>query len=275
MNDLQSLPLWLFFLLWSLGFPTVGLAQMIVAHRGASSDAPENTLAAVAEAWRQGADGVEGDFRLTSDNQIVCIHDDDTLRTGGQKLLVNQNTLATLRSIEYGRWKAPRFAGEPLATFAQWAGQSPDDRTLVIEIKSGPELVPLLQSEIERLHLRRDRLWIIAFDSTVVAKAKELLPDVRAHWLTGYRRDRSTGRWSPTAAEVLKALKSCGADGLGTQNNRQVVTEDFLDKLKDGGMKEFHVWTVDDADDMRYYQDLGALGITTNRPGFAKSILSR
>ena len=59
-------------------------AQLIVAHRGASHDAPENTLSAFLLAWEQGADAVEGDFLLTRDGQIVCIHDKTTRRTSGQ-----------------------------------------------------------------------------------------------------------------------------------------------------------------------------------------------
>ncbi len=65
-------------------------AQVIVAHRGASYDAPENTLTAVRVALEQEADGVEADFYVTKDQQIVCIHDKDTERTGGKKLSVAQ-----------------------------------------------------------------------------------------------------------------------------------------------------------------------------------------
>ncbi len=93
--------------------------QMIVAHRGASYDAPENTLAAFELAWQQGSDGVEGDFYLTADGKIVCIHDRDTQRTGGQKLAVEQSTLSQLRSLEYGGWKDAKYKGEPIPTFEQ------------------------------------------------------------------------------------------------------------------------------------------------------------
>ena len=256
-----------------ISLPVAGFGQMIIAHRGASADAPENTLAAMREAWAQRADGVEGDFRLTSDNEIVCVHDLDTERTGGQKLMISGSTLKALRSLEYGGWKAARFKGEPMATFAQWAAAAPADRVLVIEIKSGPELLPFLKAEIERLQLDPTRLWIIAFDAAVIAKSKELLPSVRAHWLASYRRDRGTGRWSPTAAEVLEVLKACGADGFGTENNREVVDGDFIAELKAGGMKEFHVWTVDSPQDARAYAELGAMGITTNRPALLRSTI--
>lgn len=69
-------------------------AQVIVAHRGASQDAPENTIAAFKEAWAQNADGIEGDFYVTKDQQIVCIHDANTERTAGRKLEVANSTLA-------------------------------------------------------------------------------------------------------------------------------------------------------------------------------------
>ena len=69
-------------------------AQVIVAHRGASQDAPENTIAAFKKAWAQNADGIEGDFYVTKDQQIVCIHDANTERTAGRKLEVANSTLA-------------------------------------------------------------------------------------------------------------------------------------------------------------------------------------
>ncbi len=85
--------------------------QLIVGHRGASHAAPENTLAAFDLAWQEGADGAEGDFRLTRDGRIVCIHDEDTERTAGKKLVVATTTLAELQQLDVGSWKDPRYAG--------------------------------------------------------------------------------------------------------------------------------------------------------------------
>ena len=67
-----------------------------IAHRGASHDAPENTLAAVELAWRLDTDAVEVDCRLTADGQIVIIHDENTLRTAGRRVLVADATLEYL-----------------------------------------------------------------------------------------------------------------------------------------------------------------------------------
>lgn len=249
------------------------LAQSIVAHRGASHDAPENTLAAFKEAWVQKADGVEGDFYVTKDQQIVCIHDADTKRTAGQKLVVAQSTLAELRKLEYGAWKDSSFTGEPIPTFAEVLAVIPAGKLFVIELKTGPEIVPLLKAELAHLKPNFKNLLIIAFNQDTVSAVKRDLPKIRTHWLTGYRKDKQTGEWHPTASEVATALTKTNADGLGTQGNREIVTEAFIASLIQRGLKEFHVWTIDEPADARYFKNLGAVGITTNRPAFIRSAL--
>ncbi len=255
-------------------FVSEGSAQMIVGHRGASFDAPENTIAAITEAWKQHADGVEGDFYLTKDEQIVCIHDSNTLRTGGEKRVVADSTLAELRELEYGGWKGPTFRGEPLPTFADVLAAVPKDKLFVIELKTGPEIVPFLKAELEREKALDRQLLIIAFNDQTVAACKKQLPEIRVHWLTGYKQDKATGQWHPSAEEVAKRLRESQADGLGTQGNRQVVNADFLSTLRSEGLKEFHVWTIDQPEDAIYFQALGAVGITTNRPAFIRAELN-
>jgi glycerophosphoryl diester phosphodiesterase len=80
-------------------------APALIAHRGASQDAPENTIAAFTLAWKQGADGIEGDFQLTHDGEIVCIHDPTTKRTAEQDLKVSEATLKELRQLDVKPWK--------------------------------------------------------------------------------------------------------------------------------------------------------------------------
>lgn len=249
--------------------------QMIVAHRGASYDAPENTIAAFEEAWKQEADGVEADFYVTKDQQIVCIHDANTERTAGKKLEVAQSTLAELRALDYGSWKHPRFKGEPIPTFAEVMAVIPSGKLFVIELKTGPEIVPLLKTELERLKPRGRDLLIIAFNKDTVAAVKQDLPMHRVHWLTGYKKNKTTGVWHPTTDEVLANLKSTGADGLGTQGNREIVTASWAESLTKSGVKEFHVWTIDEPKDAEFFQSLNVIGITTNRPAFIRAALTR
>jgi glycerophosphoryl diester phosphodiesterase len=265
----------IFTLLSTLSFFQSARAQMIVAHRGASYDAPENTLAAFNLAWKLGADGVEGDFYVTKDQQIVCIHDADTKRTGGKKLGVAQSTLEELRGLEYGKWKGDEFAGEPIPTFADVLKSIPADKKFIIELKTGPEIVPLLRNELEEYHANEQQLLIIAFNASTVAECKRMLPNVKVHWLTGYKQDKQSGEWSPGVDSVIETLKTCQADGLGTQGNRTIVTPEFIAKLKANGLREFHVWTIDEPSDAVYFQQLGAMGITTNRPDLIRKTLGR
>lgn len=251
-----------------------GFSQMIVGHRGASFDAPENTIAAFNEAWRQGADGIEGDFYFTRDQHIVCIHDKDTQRTGGTKLDVASSTLAELQALEYGNWKDAKFAGEALPTFADVLQCLPRGKTFVIELKTGPDIVPLLKQQMVEYEVNLANVLIISFDDKTIAQCKKLLPAARAHWLTSYKQNPLTGAWRPTVDEIATTLRACKADGLGTKAERDVVTPAFIAQLKDKGLREFHVWTVDTPEDARYFQQLGAVGITTNRPAFIRQALT-
>ena len=246
-------------------------AQMIVAHRGASADAPENTLAAFREAWQQGADGIEGDFYLTRDNRVVCIHDKTTERTGGESLPITQSSLAELRKLEYGAWKNEKFRGESIPTLGEVIDQMPAGKKLVIELKMGPEIVPYVQRIISAKSLAAEQILIISFDANTVAKSKQLMPDIKAHWLTSYKH--KSGRVSPTIEQIIRTITSCGADGLGTKGDRKVVSAKLMERLRSEGIKEFHVWTVDDPQDAKYFQALGAIGITTNQPGKIKQSL--
>lgn len=106
-------------------------AQMITAHRGASYDAPENTLAAINLAWEQGADAIEADFYLTRDGQIVAFHDRTAKRTGGVDRAVESMTLAELKQLDVGSWKSAAFAGEPVPTFVEVLANIPAGKRFV------------------------------------------------------------------------------------------------------------------------------------------------
>jgi glycerophosphoryl diester phosphodiesterase len=85
----------------------------VVAHRGASADRPEHTLAAYELALREGADGVECDVRLTLDGHLVCVHDRRVDRTSTGTGLVSDMTLAELKQFDWGVWHGSRQPGSP------------------------------------------------------------------------------------------------------------------------------------------------------------------
>jgi len=241
-------------------------AQKIVAHRGASHDAPENTLAAFKLAWQRGADGVEGDFYLSRDGEVVCIHDKTTGRTAGEDVVVAETTLAELQALDVGQWKGPQFAGEKIPTLRQVIATVPEGKWLIIELKTGPEIVEPVRQVLAESGLPEAQVCLISFNRQTIAEAKRQLPRIKAHWLTGYKQQSETDPWLPSADEVAQTVQRLGVDGLGTDKKRQVVTAQFLEELRDRGVPEFHVWTVDDPQDARFFAAQGAWGITTNRP---------
>jgi len=248
-------------------------SPLIVAHRGASADAPENTLAAFRLAFQQNADGIEGDFYLTADGKIVCHHDKDAKRTAGKALNIERATLEQLRELDFGTWKSADFAGEKIPTFEEVLRTVPDGKTFVIELKSGPEIVPVLKAELDRLDHAKIDLMIISFDATTIRSCKDLMPEIKAHWLTGFDREASNGDYEPSAEGVVETLRQCGADGLGFNGNADIDYADFLKALRGGGYDEFHVWTVDRGDSAETFSGLGVYGITTNTPDKIRSVV--
>jgi glycerophosphoryl diester phosphodiesterase len=254
-------------------FASLASAQNIVAHRGASYDAPENTVAAMELAFEQGADGVEADFYLTSDGHIVCNHDKDTERTAGVKHVIVETPLEVLRKLDVGAWKNEKYRGEMMPTFAEIAETIPDGKKFIIELKVGPEIVAPLKKELAKTDLEDEQILIICFNEKTVAECKKLLPDLKCHWLTGYKKDEKSGEFKPSLGEVVATLERSHADGLGTQGEMKHVDAEFLEDLCEEGHCEFHVWTIDDPKVAKYYQKLKPWGITTNRPGFIREQL--
>jgi glycerophosphoryl diester phosphodiesterase len=248
-------------------------AQWIVAHRGASHDAPENTLAAFRLAWEQGADAVEGDFYLTQDREIVCIHDATTKRTAGVDLAVAKSTLAELRALDVGRWKNPRFEGERIPTLAETLAVIPEGKRIYIEIKCGPEIVPHLPPVLKQSGLKPEQTIVISFNADVVAAVRKQLPEIKAHWLTGFKQDPETKAYSPSVDAVLDKLAAIRATGLDVNAHRDVVDAEFVRRLRARNY-EFHVWTVNALDVARHFQQLGADSITTDRPLFLRQHLT-
>ena len=227
---------------------------MIVAHRGASKKAPENTIPAFTLAWKQGADAVEGDFHLTADGHIVCIHDKDTRRVADRKLVVAESSLEDLRKLKVKDTVIPTIA-EVFATV-------PAGKTIYIEVKCGEAIIPPLLEEIEKSKLKKEQVTVISFHTKVLAALKERAPQYRALWLTAFRKDKS-GKITPTIEKALETLDTIKANGLSSA--KDVVTREIIEKVQKKGY-EYHVWTVDDVKTARRFREWGAKSITTNVP---------
>lgn len=238
-------------------------ATEIVSHRGESADAPENTLAAFRLAWERKVPAIELDVHLTKDDRLIVCHDPDTKRTTGTSMVIAKSTLAELRTLDAGRWKGERWAGEKLPTLEEALATIPDGARCFIEVKVGPEAVPALVSAVDGSGKCPEQLAVIAFNAKTIAESKRRLPQFEAYWLSSFRQDKATGVWSPTVDELIEQAKSIKADGLDLSYQGPIDRE-FVQRVKAEKLK-FFVWTVDDTTVARKFADLGVDGITTNR----------
>jgi glycerophosphoryl diester phosphodiesterase len=246
-------------------------APLIIAHRGASFDAPENTLAAFLLAFAQGADGLEADFRLSSDGEIVCIHDATTGRTAGTNRRVATHSLNELRRLDFGGWKGPQWHGERIPTLAEVLTVIPAGKKLFIECKDGMEMIAPLRKLLTSTTIDTEQLRFLAFDATLLAALKREFPTFKSCLNVEYYRAGLIGPWRPHPTEILRILSDCGADGLSSQAH-PLIDSALVERLRATG-KELHVWTVDFLADARHYQQLGVDSLLSNRPGFLRQKL--
>ena len=240
-------------------------ASLVIGHRGASREAPENTLASFELAWTEGADGIEADFRLTRDGQIVCIHDASTGRTAGVDLEIACSSLAELRRLDVGMWKSPLWAGAKIPTLAEVLAALPMGKKLYIEIKSGEEIVAPLADLMAASGVSTEAVRFLSFSEELITAVKARLPAWKCCWLTDYKR---RGGGSLSREELLAILARCGGDGLAARSGSR-VNEELVAALMDAG-REIHVWTVDDPATARRLLGLGVDSIMTNRPGWLR-----
>lgn len=244
-------------------------ATEIIAHRGYSAIAPENTVAAFRRAWAAGADACELDLYLTADRKIVVIHDKDTKRTTGVSRVVAESTLAELRELDAGSWKSPKFAGEKIPTLAEaLATLPPGSKRFYLEIKCGPEVVPVLAEELEAWKPRAGQLCIIAFDRTVARESKKAMP-----WLKVLRLSSEKTRLKIPVdlAALIAETREDGLDGLDL-SLKWPWNETMVDQIRDAGL-ELCVWTVNDPADVKRLHELGVDAITTDDPAIARVAL--
>jgi glycerophosphoryl diester phosphodiesterase len=245
---------------------------LIIAHRGASHDAPENSMSAFKLAIEQGADGFEADFYLTSDGKIACFHDKNTERISGKKLPVAKTSLAELQKLDVGSWKDPKWKGERMPTMDDVLAAVPDGKLIFIELKSSVEVVAPMARAIEASSLKPEQIVVISFHADAVAESKKLLPHIKALWLCGFKQKKD-GPPPPTVDEVIATLKRTKADGLNAEAVPDYVNDAFLARLREAGYGEYGVWTVDDPKVARFYKKRGVWAITTNRPGWLREKL--
>jgi glycerophosphoryl diester phosphodiesterase len=233
---------------------------MIVAHRGASSEAPENTVEAFVLAFDRGADWIEGDFRLAKDGHVVCIHDSTTARTepGSRELVVGDATLDELRHLD---------TLAPIPTLNEVLAVLPATGGLAIELKGGPDVALPAAAIVNGTGIEPSRVAFIAFDPETLRLAKQAASENPA-WLVA-----SFCEPAETVDQLIATAKRIGADGLDVEGDPAIVDEAFVQAVRRAGLS-LHVWTVDDPAIARRFRALGIDSITTNRPKLIREALA-
>jgi len=248
------------------------LAVEIVAHRGESFEAPENTLAAIELAWKLDDDAVEIDCHLTADGKLIVCHDSIAERTGGEKLVLRQCTAQRLRQLDVGRWKGEKWAGQRMPLIEEALATVPAGKRMLIEMKCGVEGVPALVEALNSSGKPAQQFMIVSFHRDVIAEVARRLPAYRTLLISDLKQDKQTGAWSPTVEQLIADARRIGATGISVAA-RPPVDRDFVRKAKEAKL-EFHVWTIDDPALARRMVEYGVDGITTNRAAWIKEQLS-
>ena len=262
----------------------------IVAHRGASKERPEHTLAAYELAEQRGADGFECDIRLTRDGELVCIHDRTIDRVAVEKPkkssgVISEMTLAELRELNVGTPEEPAqvLTLRELLTFfndinssrepaepghsqrpgglsAEGGGAS-IKKEIFIETKHpnryGPKVEHALHYELQRAHLADSQhVHLISFSPQSLVRFKMINPGIHRILLRReYQRMLNPG---------LQALHVVDAHGLSVARGR--IRPDIIGRFGDGT----YMWTADKEDEVRWATRQGVTWLATNYPGRAR-----
>lgn len=255
-----------------------GLATLI-AHRGESYDAPENTLPAYKTAVDRGF-GFECDVYLSRDKRLFTFHDGNLTRTTAG---ANTNrctevdwetTVSKLNVGGWGKWKGSRFDPTPPALLSEVLDLARNGRWIYIEVKGGyPSWVPYIKAELARSKKANSgNVLFISFSDKVCAELKRQMPAYRVYWLTGCtKKTADGGSVVLEPSEIVAKLRQIRADGVDIRFDPKVIDAAYVKAVRDAGYS-FHVWTVNDPKLARRAFAVGVETLTTN---CAKFILEK
>ena len=240
---------------------------LIIAHRGESYYAPENTFASINLAWERDADAVEIDVQLTKDEKIVLIHDKTTLRTGGNYKRIASTNYDELLKIDVGKFKDTKWKNERIPLLDKVINAIPKNKILFIEIKSDEKIIKPLQSLAIQKNFNPAQIKLIGFNINLMKLLKDTFPDIGVYWIVEGKNYKS----KESLKETIRICKLAKLDGLDVQA-RKYLNKDIIHSVKNSGLS-IYTWTVDDPDRAKQLHFDGIDGITTNRAGWLKNKL--
>ena len=246
----------------------------LIAHRGESKDAPENTLPAFKMAVERNF-GFECDIYLSADKRLFTFHDGNLKRTTGgthnEKCTEAswKDTISKVNVGGWGKWKGSKYDPTSPALLEDVLKLARDGRYIYVEVKGNdPSWVPHIKDVFaKQSNATPQNTLFISFGDAVCAELKRQMPEYRVYWLTSgkSRANKATGDKprAYTAEEIIAILRKLGVDGVDILFDPETITADFIRKVHDAGFM-LHVWTIDDLEQAKLAFSRGAETVTTN-----------
>lgn len=267
-------------------FAAVPAPDTLIAHRGESFDAPENTLPAYRTAVDRGF-GFECDIYLSRDRRLFTFHDNTLTRTTGGAF-TNRCTDASWEEViskvnvgGWGRWKGSRFDPTRPALLTEVLDLARDGRFIYVEVKGNDtSWVPYIKADFAKSRKANPgNVLFITFGAELAAELKRQMPEYRVYWLTGCTKrtpgEEDRSKWAVrTPEEVIAKLRELKVDGVDISFDPRVIDAAYVKKIKDAGFS-FHVWTIDRPEVAQQAFAVGADTLTTNRAKFILDSLAK
>jgi glycerophosphoryl diester phosphodiesterase len=236
----------------------------IIAHRGGSAYAPENTLAAFQKAVEQGADGIELDVHLSADGEVVVIHDSNLERTTNGAGSVYETPLAALKELDAGSWYGAEFNGEKIPTLDEVFELVGGRLFVNVELK-GPGLLrselPVRVAEIVERFSLTQKVIFSSFNPWQLRQIGKLLPQARLGMLL----------IPGVLAEIYRLISGVVVKPWAYHPHFKTVTQKFSERSNKLG-RSVLAWTVNDAEEITRLCRLGIYGIITDDPVKAMAV---
>lgn len=247
--------------------------NFLIAHRGESTDAPENTLASINLAWERNIKAVEIDIRLTADNQIVVIHDKNTFRVSGKWLNVSKSTLKKLKTLDVGSSKNKNWKGEKIPSLLEVLDTVPQDGRLIIEIKSKRFNLNYLKNTLQECKLNHSQVEIISFHRKVLERAKQTIPQHKTLWLLNL--DYFWPHWMICfyPKKIIHKIKKSNLDGVNLWSGK-LITKQVISDFKQEGLLVYF-WTTNNFMKAKQLIEYGADGIISDKASLLLSAFNK